>query len=459
MNLTPSAFYLLLGAESAAVVVLAIVLGIRTRTVATPLGIALIYYFSLLGAWFVISDLSGSDNSQLGFTYYYLFDRLFDVRLDGDYFTALALHGLFVVTICATLLSTMRPFAVEAGRDARVTISHWPVIALCAFAGFAAFALVRERLAEALSGGVSAYVLTRAFENDPVFSIGAVLARMALVPASLGFATWWSGTDARFVRGQTNSRWALAGYVGVIGSMYAMSVALGNKNELLFGLMAAGLFYLVNARRPQRLRLFAIGTAALVAIALIEILRAVPVALILATISPQSVGLAAIGPLQSNEIFAAHFSMYGVLHYRLSYTWGASLVNLAVSVVPRILWPSRPTDVYTHYATSVGSVEGQGYTIHHDAGWYLNFGVPGIVLGGCVLALVWSAVHNALLRDRPRRTLTELFVSIAPWTMVAGLPSLLRGGPEAYKGLIVNSFLVPTLVLSAGAWAAVRRSR
>lgn len=459
MTATGSDFYLLLAVETAIVALLAGVLWVRTRSVALPLGIALIYYFSLLGAWFVITDLTGSDNSKLGFTYYYLFDRLFDIALDRDYFTALVLHGVFLVAVCLTLLVTMRPLRLDPAREARVAIKHWRIIVVSAIAGLAAFALVRDQLAEAASGGLSAYVLTRANENDPLFSIGAVLTRMALVPASLGFAAWWSGHDARFIRGETNDRAALLGYALVIGAMYAMSVALGNKNELLFSLLAAALFYQVNARRPKTLRLVALGVSAVVAIAMIEILRAVPFELILSAISADNVALAALGPLQSNEIFAAHFSMYGVLHYRLSYTWGASLVNLAVSVIPRILWPTRPPDVYAYYATNVGSVEGQGYTIHHDAGWYLNFGVAGVILGACVLAFIWAAVQNALMHERARSKARELFVCIAPWTMVAGLPALLRGGPEAYKGLVINSFLVPTLVLLAGAWGVARRER
>ncbi|MFN8582190.1 MAG: hypothetical protein U0163_14605 [Gemmatimonadaceae bacterium] len=451
-----SAFVLVLAAETAGAVMLAWALTVRTRSVAPGIGLALIYYFSLLGAWFVITDLSGADNSRLGFTYYYLFDRLFDVALDRDYFNALLLHGLFLTTIGVTLLVTMRRFELAEDRVARVAIAHGRVIAASAVAGALAYALVRDQLAEAASGGLSAYVLTRANESDPVFSIGAVLSRMALVPASLGVAIWWSGTDARLIRGAHNGRAALVGYVVVLAALYAMSVALGNKNELLFSLLSGGLFYLVNARRPRRLRLVVLGGTAVVAIAMIEILRAVPIALVLDALSRENIVLAALGPLQSNEIFAAHFSMYGVLHYRLPYTWGASLVNLAVSVVPRVLWPSRPPDVYSYYATNVGSLEGQGYTIHHDAGWYLNWGVPGVVVGACVLALVWSAAHNAVLRPTARRSLREIFVCIAPCTMVAGLPALLRGGPEAYKGLVINSFLVPTIVLALATWRGAR---
>ena len=56
----------------------------------------------------------------------------------------------------------------------------------------------------------------------------------------------------------------------------------------------------------------------------------------------------------SNEAFAAHFSLYGVLAAGTAPKFGYSLYSLACSVVPRVLWPSRPRDIYLYYSESVG---------------------------------------------------------------------------------------------------------
>ena len=86
--------------------------------------------------------------------------------------------------------------------------------------------------------------------------------------------------------------------------------------------------------------------------------------------------------LQSNEAFAAHFSLYGTLKFNVAPTIGWSVYSLAASIVPRMVWADRPEDVYPYYAEQVGVNPDQGYTLHHATGWYLNFGFTGIIAGG-----------------------------------------------------------------------------
>ena len=52
----------------------------------------------------------------------------------------------------------------------------------------------------------------------------------------------------------------------------------------------------------------------------------------------------------SNEAFAAHFSMYGVLADAVPPKFGYSLYALVCSVIPRVLWPDRPLDIYFYYS-------------------------------------------------------------------------------------------------------------
>jgi hypothetical protein len=64
------------------------------------------------------------------------------------------------------------------------------------------------------------------------------------------------------------------------------------------------------------------------------------------------------------------------------------------------------------------------------------------------MALVWSACINARRRIRQRTNLPfRLFGVVAPWLFAACLPPMLRAGPEAYKGLIVEGALIPITIL------------
>lgn len=74
----------------------------------------------------------------------------------------------------------------------------------------------------------------------------------------------------------------------------------------------------------------------------------------------------------SNEMFAAHFSLYGICREEVQPVQGVSAKYLVASVIPRVLKADRPASAYDEYAAQAGLVVGQGYTIHQAAGWYMN---------------------------------------------------------------------------------------
>ena len=116
--------------------------------------------------------------------------------------------------------------------------------------------------------------------------------------------------------------------------------------------------------------------------------------------------------------------------------------------MPRVLWPDRPYDIYRYYSESVGTVQNQGYSLHHATGWYLNFGYLGVPLGAVVMAFVWSRCINARRAiGRGTGLPFRLFAIVAPWLFAACLPPMLRAGPEGYKGLIIEGALIPVAVL------------
>jgi hypothetical protein len=140
--------------------------------------------------------------------------------------------------------------------------------------------------------------------------------------------------------------------------------------------------------------------------------------------------------------------MYGVLATGTAPQFGYSLYSLACSAIPRVIWPGRPRDIYLYYSESVGTIQNQGYSLHHATGWYLNFGYAGVAMGAILLGLVWAGCLNAHQRIRRQTGLPfRLFATIAPWVLVAGIPPLVRAGPEGYKGVLIDCFLVPMAAL------------
>jgi hypothetical protein len=239
--------------------------------------------------------------------------------------------------------------------------------------------------------------------------------------------------------------------------MYVYNLALGNKNEPLNAGLIGLLVYLHNCRRRPVVAVGAVVTLGMCGLWLIDRFRAYPLSQIeyqfanldFSSLLGNSYGLVN----DSEEAFAAHLSMYGALAYHIAPVLGESFVSLAASMVPRLLWKSRPADIYGYYAANVGAVGGQGYTIHHATGWYLNFGALGVPLGAIVLGCVWSGCLNAYaFRYRATSRWGLAFRTLAPWLFVAFLPNLIRAGIEAYKALLFESLLIPvTIVALAGA--------
>jgi len=247
--------------------------------------------------------------------------------------------------------------------------------------------------------------------------------------------------------------WTAATYVAVIGGLYSFNFVLGNKNEPLSAGLAGGLLYVYNTRTLRLLPVSATATLGMCGIWLIDHFRAYPLGQVtqqFANLDFSSLLGNSYGMVNtSNEPFAAHFSMYGAIAYHITPVLGQSFVSLAASLVPRLLWPTRPQDIYAYYAANVGARPGQGYTLHHATGWYLNFGAVGVPVGAMVLGCIWSGCLNAYASRTSAASRWGLaFRTLAPWLFVAFLPNIIRSGIEAYKALLFEGLLIPVTVVA-----------
>jgi hypothetical protein len=439
-------YYAVLGVSTTLLAVISWILWHRTRDVSFPIGLFFIYFWTLHGGWSVVSDhLSGVTTSR----YQYLYDKLFEVSLDEDYLIALAYYGLFAVVAATTLMvQTRTPTVTRVETTRKLVISHPVILIIGAAAGAVSYFIIKDSFDAALAFNQSVYATSRDGSVGTLFTIHQVLNRVALMPAVIGMAVALSGADAKFIIAKGNRRY-LSGYLLVLGAMYIYCALLGNKNELFAALLAGSLFYLANAHRPRIWLLVAGCVSSIGLISLIDWFRGIPTASLGDVFNLSDAVAALVSIRTSNEAFGSHLSMYGALHFAIPLTFGSSVISLAASVVPRALWPDRPLDIYPYYAGSVHAVEGQGYSIHHATGWYLNFGFVGVVIGAVVLGALWASLFNSFHRRHPSGSLHRFFVILSPWFFVAGIPNLIRSGIEGYKGLAVDSFLIPTLCLFA----------
>jgi hypothetical protein len=438
-------YYALLTTVTIIIAILAFAVYRRSRDLGTLAGTAALYYWSLFGAWYIVIDKSGGSSGKF---YQYLETKMFPIALDGDYLMTLGLYAVFIIVLQVSLLILIPSRPVRP--LPRLLLRHEPILLLTFIAGIASLFLLRDELSTAWSLHTSAYWYTRRNPSE-WFTLHQVLNRAAMLPAAIGLGTLLTGTGNRYF---VNVRrpYTLLGYAIVLSGMAAFTFLLGNKNEVLAALLSGVLAYMGSLARPNwwkaGLALFA-GVWFLFSIdyfrsfALSDLTSAV-------TTEEDAGDVSQVGRFvtSSNEAYAAHFSMYGVLSKNVEPKFGYSVYSLALSAIPRIFWQDRPRDIYLYYSESVGTVQNQGYSLHHATGWYLNFGYLGVPLGAIVMALVWGYCIDA------RRAITQrtrmpfrLFAIVAPWLFAACLPPMLRAGPEGYKGLILEGALIPVGML------------
>jgi hypothetical protein len=437
-------YFATLTTATVAIAVLTWALYLRTRDVGLLVGIAALYYWSLYGAWFIVIDKTGGFSGK---NYHYLEQKLFPIALDRDYLVTLGLYAGFVIVVQLTMMATLaRP---GARAIPRLILRHDPILVLGFVAAAASIGLMGDKLGTAFRLNVSGYHYTRT-ETDQWFTLHQELNRLALIPPAMGVALLAAGRRSRFFI-SVRRRYTLPAYGLLFAVMGAFTFVLGNKNEILAALLAGLLAYLGSVARPRMVLVAAVAATGLWFLYAIDYFRGVPVSRLGEFVSEHWQDAAGVPSFvaSSNEAYGAHFSMYGVLAAGTEPRFGYSFYSLICSMVPRVLWPDRPRDIYLYYSESVGAIQDQGYSIHHGTAWYLNFGYAGVPLGAAVMGLAWAYAWNA--RRQIRRSsglLFRIFAVIAPWMFVANLPSLVRSGPEGYKGLAVDGVMIPMVALA-----------
>jgi hypothetical protein len=417
----------------------------KTRQPAFMVGFAFLYYWSLYGGWLVVNRAMGSDRA---YRFEYLFYKLFPVYLDQDYLWSLVLYSIFVITVQMVVLRVARrPLLHSDTPETATPVSHFRIVTIAALLLAGAYYLVWDVVTGAAGAGQSAYG-GEAVANLRFLSVYQLLHEAAGALVLLGACIAVSGSRARFIAGTRRAQ-PLA-YAVVIAASVTLTMAMGSRNMLVFAIVAAALFYTVNSPKPSRTLLATSAVAAVAGMALVGVLRSTSGSRELGSEDLAGRIRYVVGETLSQDVeaFAAHASMYGALQKDVPLTYGASFVWLASSVLPGAIRPAVVPLAYEHYATHVGASQGQGFTLHHATGWYINFGLPGVVAGAAVLGWIWASLFNAFIGSAGRGSHAgRMAAMVMFWTFTGYLPILIRSGIEAYKGVLVEGLLFPTMLM------------
>jgi hypothetical protein len=437
-------FFALLTVATLIIVVLAAAIYRRTRDLGIIWGIAALYYWSLYGAWFLVIDKSGGYSGK---NYHYLEHKLFPISLDANYLVTLSLYAGFIIIVQVTLWASLK--ARKRTNRGRLAVRHEVILAWGFAAAIASIWLMGDKLRTAWALNMSAYFYTRS-QTDEWFTLHQVLNRLALIPPAIGFALLLAGDRSRYFV-SIRRRWTLPAYIALFAGMGVFTFILGNKNEVFTALIAGFLAWVNSVRRANPWKAAAVIAGGFWFLYTIDFFRSVPLTDLKTAVEQRVNEVREVGRFMasSNEAYGAHFSLYGVLATATEPRFGYSIYALACSVVPRVLWPDRPRDIYLYYSENVGALQNQGYSVHHATGWYLSFGYAGVALGALVMGLVWA--HCYRLQSKIRRSsglIVRLWAALAPWMFAAYVPPLVRAGPEGYKGFLLEAALIPVAVLA-----------
>ncbi|MFM7104397.1 MAG: hypothetical protein ACKOW8_02670 [Flavobacteriales bacterium] len=437
-----------------------------TRSYVLFLPVLAIYYWSILGGWFVTIDLlSGNALENVGFHYYSYFDKLFPIHLDNDYVESISYLSLFLLCFQLSLLNVVKRFhsTSQPKETSPLYINHWILMCCACCLAVLSYFFIRAQILEAVKHHESLY-LYLSHQSGRFYSMYQVSKSASLFLILFGVSLLLSQNEGRYFTAKS-SGYTVASYAVIALVLFVYATLIGSRSDLLFAFLFSILFYLVNARKVSFFRLSAQLFSLALIVVIIEMTRAIPIMDYLGlsvgpgipndeVLNRMSFISTFLSLLSSNEMFAGHMSMYGAVFFDVPLTMGGSFNYLLHSLVPRFLVIDRPPDSYQHYVNHIHYTGVQGFTINHATGWYLNFGVVGIVMGGAFLGMLVGAGHVMLKRLSDQRAVVRIFLMMFLLTVCAFSPSLIRTGPEGIKALCLEAFLIPALLIFMVYWAS-----
>ena len=425
----------------------------KTKSLGFVVGFVFLYYWSLGGAWRTLNGYfcGGLETS--------LYKNLFFVDIDKTYLAAVALYALFIIVIETMVLSAIRPrrASLAVGKYSNIKVNSLSLLLISFFSLLLSWYLMRSPTQLALMYDKSVYyVLGKMdYEGKILYSLHLLSLYIASFSNVLAISLFCSGSKTNYMSTDRKKILFLL-HCSMLIVLYLYTMSLGDRSLLLSTFTMGILIYLANASKPKMLLTIVLGCFSLGMIGVLSVIRGYAFSNLYSSVTFYDFLKGFLSIYTSNEILSAHYSLYGALKFEIPMTWGSSIISLFASTIPRIIWPSRPENLYFYYARNVGAAGGSGYSIHHATGWYLNFGIIGILVGAVLFGWLWAKLYNYTQSTECRvKKSLDIFKKIAFYIFVGYIPVFIRAGIEGYKSVIMAVFIIPILVL----WASTIRIR
>lgn len=391
------------------------------------------YFWSIYGAWSLIPiKLDG------GSIWYE--DMAYTINIDVNYLYSLILYSIFILIFGTIVKRIAKIYSCseekqrqrrEIFRDYIDTLSRSKSYYFIIYTLFFLFLYYSmKNVSVALAQGLSGYNLSR-FDSSLGSGFNSMVSFFGDTSLYLSVPLLFSRIKKKKIR-----------IIIPILVYFFINLLLGNRATLLGGLVLAILFFteLNGLKQAVRPKYLLIGIVGLTAIQAISFVRVLSVNDILSGNFKINFLEVLGSTTESNEKYAAHMSMYGVLSKDVSPNWGTSVLFLISSIVPKIVGFPRPDEIYIYYITqTIHSNPGFGLTIHHATAWYLNFGLLGIIAG----ALLWGYVFKYLYS---RRSKYIFFYGLVLFSAIS-IQMIRGGGLETYKGGLLLATILPMLIV------------
>ena len=302
-------YFSMLGVSTLVIGALTLALYQKRKDVGLLVGMAALYYWTLYGAWYIVIDKTGGASGK---RYQYLEYKMFPISLDGDYMLTLALYAGFIILIQLVLMGALS--RAKAMEIPRLVMRHDSILIVAAlYPVWPVRFVIKDKLSEAWALNTSAYVYTRR-QTDEWFTLHQVLNRVAMLPPAIGFATLAAGERSRFFVNVVH-RYTWPGYIMLFAAMGAFTFVLGNKNEGLAALLTGVLVYLASVRRPSFIKTGLLLLGGMWFLYAVDFFRGTPISEMREEVRQRMEEATDVASFvtSSNEAYAAHFSLYGVL--------------------------------------------------------------------------------------------------------------------------------------------------
>jgi hypothetical protein len=425
---------------------------------------AVMYYWGIAGAWFLVPDqILGEPGKNIDFHYYYIFEKLFKVSIDWNYLIAILSYTIFIIAFLVFFLLFIKRknvITMQISKDDIPLISPYVIfICTCILIALSIF-IMRREMFYALTNSKSVYLITRNTPNRLKTLHQLCNNYLIFIPMLSMITGLKYSLKSNFLN-----------YFSIFLAVIYLTF-LGNRHEIIFCgiyvLLILGAFYkshqinlsilikpifvlfftvlLSDPARSIMPKLLSYTLKTEISHSELKELEKIDV--YASSTAGQATGHAISNVIFSNEMFFANFSMYGVLKKKVEPTGGSSFKWILKSLIPVSVYGNRGDDIYEYYAKSVNAEKGQGYSIYYSTAWYLNFGFVGIVLASLFLALIFGVAYfiRSLIGKINLLNVNFIIYSI-PALLAAQMPSIIRSGPENMKSIFFEALLFPLLII------------